>query len=110
LAYALMYIGDALIKLGRLGEGKNVLAEVARTIETLDERYNETQLHVLQGDLLKAESDTTAAEHHYRLALACAERQSAKTFELRAATSLARLWRDQGKRVEARGLLSPIYG
>ena len=50
-----------------------------------------------------------AAERHYRQAIAVAERQSAKLFQLRASTSLARLWRDQGKRAEARDLLGPIY-
>jgi predicted ATPase len=52
----------------------------------------------------------TAAEQNYHQALATANRQSAKTLELRAATSLARLWRDQGKRDEARELLAPVYG
>jgi len=54
--------------------------------------------------------DRAAAEQSYHQALAVAERQSAKQFELRAATSLARLWRDQGKRTEARDLLAPVYG
>jgi len=49
------------------------------------------------------------AEQSYHQALAVAARQSAKLFELGAATSLARLWRDQGKRTEARDLLAPIY-
>ena len=46
----------------------------------------------------------------YRQAMMIARRQKAKVFELRSATSLARLWRDQGKRIEARDLLAPIYG
>jgi predicted ATPase len=49
------------------------------------------------------------AELSYQQAIAIAKRQSAKMFELRAATSLARLWRDQAKREEARGLLAPVY-
>jgi predicted ATPase len=63
----------------------------------------------LRGDLLNATGDRAAAEQSYHQALAVAERQSAKSFELRAATSLARLWRDKGKRTEARDLLAPIY-
>jgi predicted ATPase len=51
-----------------------------------------------------------AAEASLHQAIAVARRQSAKLWELRAATSLARLWRDQGKRTEARDLLAPIYG
>ena len=59
----------------------------------------------MRGDLLNAAGDHSGAERHYRQAIAVAERQSAKLFQLRASTSLARLWRDQGKRVEARDLL-----
>jgi predicted ATPase len=54
--------------------------------------------------------DRSAAEQSYHQALAVAKRQSAKLWELRAAVSLARLWRDRGKCVKARGLLAPIYG
>ena len=61
-------------------------------------------------DLLNATREWVAAEEHCRLALVVAEWQSIKTFELRAATRLACLWRDQGKRSEARDFLAPIYG
>jgi predicted ATPase len=67
-------------------------------------------LHRLRGDLLNAIGDQVAAEQSYHQARAIAERQSAKLWELCAATSLARLWRDQGKLTEAHNLLSPIYG
>jgi predicted ATPase len=60
--------------------------------------------------LLNSAGDRSAAEQHYRQAIAVAERQSAKLLQLRASTSLARLCRDQGKREEARELLGPIYG
>ena len=63
----------------------------------------------MPGDLLKAVGDHSGAERHYRQAIAVAERQSAKLIQLKASTSLARLWRDQGKRPEARDLLGPIY-
>ena len=66
-------------------------------------------LHRVPGNLLQAIGDQSRAEQHYRQAIAVAERQSAKLFQLRASTSLARLWRDQGKRAEAGDLLSPIY-
>jgi predicted ATPase len=78
-------------------------------IETTEERYHEAELHRLRGELLNATGDTSAAERSHHQALAVAQRQSAKVFELRAATSLARLWRDQGKRTEARDLLAPVY-
>ena len=66
-------------------------------------------LHRVLGDLLNAAGDRSGAERHYRQAIAVAERQSAKLFQLRASVSLARLWRDQGKHTEARDLLGPIY-
>jgi class 3 adenylate cyclase len=61
-------------------------------------------------DGVPATGDGAAAEQSYHQALTAARRQSAKLFELRAAASLARLWRDQGKRTEARELLAPVYG
>jgi hypothetical protein len=67
-----------------------------------DERILESELYRVQGDLLLATSDQSAAEQCYHEALAIARRQSAKLFELRAATSLARLWRDQGRHTDAR--------
>jgi predicted ATPase len=60
--------------------------------------------------VLLATGDAGAAEASYHEAIAIAQRQCAKLWELRAATSLARLWRDQGKRAEARDLLAPVYG
>jgi predicted ATPase len=68
------------------------------------------ELHRLRGDLLNATGDRAGAEQSYHQAIAVAQRQCAKLFELRATASLARLWRDQGKRTEARDLLTSIYG
>jgi DNA-binding SARP family transcriptional activator/class 3 adenylate cyclase len=107
---ALMMIADAYAKLRRPIEGLNCLAEAAQIIVTTDERYDESELYRLRGELLDTTGDRAAAEHSYHLALSVAARQSAKTCEVRAATSLARLWRDQGKREQARALLVPIYG
>jgi class 3 adenylate cyclase/predicted ATPase len=107
---ALIYLAEATAKVGRLQEGLDCLVEAAQVTEATDERWSEAGLYQLRGDLLHAGGDRAAAEQNYHQALAVARRQSAKTFELRAATSLARLWRDQGKRSEARNLLAPIYG
>ncbi|HEY4043019.1 MAG TPA: adenylate/guanylate cyclase domain-containing protein [Rhodopila sp.] len=96
--------------LGQPEESKNCLAEAAQIFETTDERLGEAELlHRIPGDLLNAAGDQSGAERHYRQAIAVAERQSAKLFQLRASVSLARLWRDQDKRAEARDLLAPIY-
>lgn len=104
-----MSLAEAHAILGQPDGGLNCLSEAAQIIEATEERYAEAELHRLRGDLLNAARDPSAAEQNYRRALAVAEGQSAKLFELRAATSLAKLWRDQGKRAEARALLAPIY-
>jgi predicted ATPase len=72
----------------------------------------EPEVHRLMGDLLLRGYPSAAdrAEASYRRAIERARSQEAKSWELRAATSLARLWHDQGKRTEARALLAPIYG
>ena len=59
---------------------------------------------------MSAEPDATKAEVYFERALAVAREQQAKSWELRAAMSMARLWRDQGKREQARDLLAPVYG
>jgi tetratricopeptide (TPR) repeat protein len=105
----LTHLADAHGQLGHLSEGLSRLTEAGEIIEATDERYAEAEVYRLQGDLMNTTGDRAAAERNYRRALAVAERQKAKTLELRAATSLARLWRDQGKRTETRDLLAPIY-
>jgi predicted ATPase len=108
--HALVMLAEGYAKLEQVDEALNCLAEAAQIIEVTDERYHEAELHRLRGELLEKTGNEAAAEESYRQALAVANRQSAKTFELRAATSLARLWRDRGKRAEARDLLAPVYG
>src|SRR5262249_2730484 len=79
--------------------------------EHTGERYYEAEIHRLQGELLlQQSSDNQAdAETCFHQAIAIAQNQQAKSFELRAATSLARLWQRQGKRHEAYDLLAPVY-
>jgi predicted ATPase len=103
-------LADANAKLGKPVIGLSYLAEAAQITETTNERLWEAELHRHRGELLNAARDRAAAEQNYHQAVAVAKRQSAKPFELRASTSLARLWRDQGKRNEARDLLAPICG
>jgi hypothetical protein len=106
----LAWLAEAHAVLGHSAFERTCLAEAARIIETTNERVSEAELlYRVPGDLLNANGDRSGAERHYRQAIAIAERQSAKLFQLRASTSLARLWRDQGKPVEARDLLGPIY-
>ena len=105
----LIFLADGYGMLGEPLEGLKCLAEAAQIIVVTDERTDEVELHRVRGDLLKVIGEQSAAEQSYREALAVAERQSAKLFELRAATSLARLWRNQGKTAEAQALLAPVY-
>jgi predicted ATPase len=81
-------------------------------METGGERWFEAEIHRTAGEiaLMEPEPDAAKAEAYFERALAVARKQQAKSFELRAAMSMARLWRDRGKRDEARELLAPIYG
>jgi class 3 adenylate cyclase/predicted ATPase len=107
---ALCFLAEAHAKVGHVQEGENCLVEAAQLIEATHERCGEVELHRLRGDMMNARGDHGAAEQNYHRALAVAKRQSAKTFGLHAATSLARLWRDQGKCTEAHDLLALVYG
>jgi predicted ATPase len=75
-------------------------------------RWYEAEVHRISGEItLKSpEPDAAKAEAYFQRALSIARSQQAKSWELRAAMSMARLWRDQGKRDEARELLAPVYG
>jgi class 3 adenylate cyclase/tetratricopeptide (TPR) repeat protein len=106
----LTWLAEAYALLGQPEAAQNYLVEAVRIIEITDERFGEAELRYrMPGDLLKASGDQSGAERSYRQAIAVADRQSAKLFQLRASTSLARLLRDQGKPPEARDLLAPIY-
>jgi predicted ATPase len=109
-AFALTLLAGACGRLGRTTEGLGYLTEAEQLIETTNDAFHEAELHRVRGDLLNTLGDRAGAERSYQQAIAVAKRQSAKMFELRASTILARLWRDQGKREEARALLAPVYG
>jgi predicted ATPase len=85
-----------------------VLDRVKRTGEC----WFEPELHRLRGEVLSAlpGHDPVGAEACFQRAIAIAQGQSAKMFELRAAVSLARLWAEQGRRAEAHEMLAPVYG
>jgi predicted ATPase len=94
----------------RAGLGRRRLAEAADLVETTKERWAEAEIHRMRGMLLRSMQEDAAAEDSYHRAFAVARRQQAKSWELRAAMSLALLWRDQGKPQQARELLAPVYG
>jgi predicted ATPase len=89
-----------------------VLAEAVAAAQNIGERWFEAELHRLKGDLLLALSMDHQAEAEvcFQQALDVARHQQARSWELRAAMSLSRLWQRQGKRAEAHELLAPIYG
>ena len=111
-SYYLGSLADAYVRGAHAGEGLAVLAEALTCVDQTGERYAEAELHRLKGELLLKQTvpDAHQAEACFQQALAIARRQQAKSWELRAAMSLSRLWQQQGKRDEARELLAPIYG
>jgi class 3 adenylate cyclase len=106
----LLLLADAYRETRQPEAALQQLAEADDVMGATQERSFEAEVHRLRGELLCDARDCTAAETHFYNALKVAHCQSAKFWELRAATSLARLWRDQNKRTEARDLLAPIYG
>jgi predicted ATPase len=86
------------------------LAEAAKLVEATQARWVEAEMHRFRGTLLLAMGKSRESEESYHRALEVARQQAARFLELRAAASLARLWRDQGKRQEAYDLLAPVYG
>jgi class 3 adenylate cyclase/predicted ATPase len=110
--YFLALLAEAQGTRGEPETGLTVLGEALTLAETTGVRWYESEIYRLQGELLLQQSSDNQAEaedcfHH---ALDIARNQQAKSFELRTATSLARLWQQQGKRQEAQDLLAPVYG
>jgi predicted ATPase len=105
-------LADASAHLGYTDDGLQALAEAHTLVEQQEERWWEAEIHRLRGVLLLRQPGTSQAEAEawFLRALDVARHQQAKSLELRAAMSLARLWQQQGKRQEAYDLLAPVYG
>jgi predicted ATPase len=108
--WCLLLFADACRMAGQLQLAYGHLAEALRVGSEAKARWMQAETLRVRGDVLLAMGDPAAAEAGYREAIALAQRQSATLWELRAAMSLARLRRDQGKRTDARDLLAPVYG
>jgi class 3 adenylate cyclase/predicted ATPase len=110
--YFCTLLADVYDHLDRTADGLQALAEAHTLVEQQGERWWEAEIARLRGVLLLRQLGTPQAEAEacFRQALDVARRQEAKSLELRAATSLARLWQQQGKRADAHALLAPIYG
>ena len=102
----------ACAELNQFDDAWRGIGEAMTDIKTTGERWFEAEANRLAGEiaLVSPEPDAAKAEAYFERALAVARDQQAKSLELRAAMSMARLWRDEGKRNEARELLAPIYG
>jgi TOMM system kinase/cyclase fusion protein len=115
--YYLALLAEAYGRARQIEKGLHVLAEALTVIDKTAERYWEAELHRLTGELLLAQEDTKGTgqkweevETYFHQALDIARRQEAKSLELRAAMSLARLWQHQGKHAEAHQVLAEVYG
>ena len=108
----LALLAEAYRDTGRPVEGLRLIAEALDYVGQTDIVYYEAELYRLDGELrLRLDAgDEQRAESSFRRALEIARHQQAKAWELRAATSLARLWGEQGRRTEALELLAPVYG
>ena len=96
---------------GRSDEGLSLISEALEAVEQTGEVWQEAELHWLKGELLLSPSlqNEADAETSFGRSIDVAQKQKAKSLELRAAVSLVLLWRSQGKRNEARDILAPIY-
>jgi predicted ATPase len=108
----LLHLARAYTELGQTDEARRRIGEAIRAVEATKERWFEAAIYHAAGEieLVAHERDAAKAEAYFERALAIARKQQAKSLELRAATSMARLWCDEGKRDEARDLLAPVYG
>jgi predicted ATPase len=109
--YVLALIATALGETGRFEEALDAIDESFQVIERTGQRMNEAEVHRLKGELLLKQDASNAAQagRSFRTAIEISRKQRAKSWELRATTSLARLLAKQGNRKEARTMLSAIY-
>jgi len=108
----LSLLAKANSEIGEIDEASRCIETAMTAVETTQERWHEAELNRVAGEiaLLSPERDVAKAEAYFARALEVARRQQAKSWELRAAMSMARVWRDQGRRPQARKLLAPVHG
>jgi predicted ATPase len=108
----LSYLVKAHADLRQFDDAGRCIGEAIVTVERTKEGWREVEVNRIAGEiaLMGPQNDSAKAEAQFERAVAVARQQQAKSWELRAATSSARLWRDQGKPQQARELLAPVYG
>jgi predicted ATPase len=109
LPSSLASLAQAYGQVGEIGKALDLLDEALGLVDENRERCWEAELYRLKGELLLAKGEESQAEACFQHALDVARRQRARSWELRAATSLSRLWHRQGRRTEARKFLQEIY-
>jgi len=112
MPWYLSTLARAYAELGEFDDARRCIDEAITTTDTTEEMWSEAELNRMAGEiaLMSPEPDAAKAEAYFERALGVARAQQAKSWELRAAMSMARLWRDQGKPQQARELLAPVYG
>jgi predicted ATPase len=112
MPWQLLFLARAYAELGQFDDAWRCINEAMTAMETTKERWCEAEVNRTAGEIamMSPERDVAKAEGYFQRALEVARKQQAKSWELRAAMSMARLGREQGKRDEARELLAPIYG
>jgi len=111
MPWYLSFLARAYADLGQFDGAWRSVGEALSAVEATKERWCEAEIHRTAGDIARLLPEQNAkAEAYYERALAVAREQQARSWELRAAMSMARLWRDQGKPQQARDLLAPVYG
>jgi predicted ATPase len=110
--FYLSLLAMAYAELGQLGDAWHCIDDAIAKVERSNERWCEAEVHRIAGEIAlnSLVPGPEKAEAYFDRALAVARQQQAKSWELRAAMSMARLWRDRGRREEARELLAPVYG
>jgi predicted ATPase len=110
--FFLPHLARAHAELGQFEAAWRCIGEAMTAAETTKEKWGEAESHRTAGEiaLMSPEPDAAKVQAHFERAIAIARAQKAKSWELRATTSLAQLWRDHGKRQQARDLLAPVYG
>jgi predicted ATPase len=106
------YAARTYLDVGKFEAAYHSVQEAMTAIKATGERWIEAEVNRVAGEIAakSPERGTTNAEVHFQTALQIARKQQAKSWELRASMSLARLWRDQGKPQQAREMLAPVYG
>jgi len=112
MPWYLSFLAKAHAELGHFDDARRCIAEALTAAEATRESWCEADIHRIAGEIARMlpAPDAAKAEAHFQRALAVARAQHAKSLELRAAISMARLWRDQGRRRQARELLAPVHG